>query len=349
MKKICFFIDNISHVGGTERVCLLIANAFGKNSDYQIFIMNKSKPKEIFYSISKQIQVRYLEEIHHNRYFSMIWKLRQFLKKEKIDVIIDVDTSFAPITEVSRFLLPTKHIAWEHFNATLGKCSLKQKIGRKIALHFADHFILLTESDRKNYPKQKKNVQVIPNPLPFFPKEQAILENPQFVSIGRLTEQKGFDQLIEAFALLSPRYPEWTLKIAGDGELREQLQKQIEQKKLEQKIKLIGVQQDILPLLLESSIFVVSSRYEGFPMVILEAMSCGLPVVSFDCPYGPGNMISNSCGILVKPGQVKQLATGMEHLAAEKKLRKKMGQKAREEVKQYRIEIIIEKWLALLK
>lgn len=348
MKNICFFIDNISHVGGTERVCLLIANELVKLG-YKIFILNKSKPDKIFYSVSEYISVNYLEKINSGNYLKQILKLRSFLKKNQIDTIIDVDTSFAPITEISRFMLKIRHIAWEHFNAKFGKCSFRQKIGRKVALYFADKLILLTEDDRDNYPRNKKNVCVIPNPLSFFPNEKAILKNKQVISIGRLTEQKGFNYLIDAFAIFSKKFPEWKLKIVGEGELYNDLMFHISNNKLNDKIELIGIQKNISHLLLESSIFVVSSRYEGFSMVLLEAMSCGLPVISFDCPYGPKSLISSEdCGILVELENTQKLAEEMIKIASDERKRLVYGANARKEAEKYKIENIISKWVKVL-
>lgn len=347
MKKICFFIDNISHIGGTERVCLLIANELVKQG-YNIFILNKSKPNKIFYSVSDAISIDYLEENNSGNYLKQILKLRKFLKKNQIDTIIDVDTSFAPITEIARFMLKVKHIAWEHFNASFGKCSLRQRIGRKTALYFADKLVLLTQSDRENYPKKKKNVCVISNPLSFVPDKTATLENKQIISIGRLSSQKGFDYLIDAFAIFSKNFPDWKLKIAGDGELREELTTQISNHGLNDKIELLGVRQDIVAILQESSIYVMSSRYEGFPMVLLEAMSCGVPAVSFDCPCGPRNIIKENCGFLVEPGNIQALADNIAILATDREKRIIFGNNSREEVKQYKIENIINKWLEII-
>ena len=347
MKKICFFIDNISHVGGTERVCLLIANELVR-CGYEIFILNKVRPDKIFYSISKEISVDYLEENYSGNYLKQILKLRKYLKKNQIDTIIDVDTSFAPITEIARFLLPIKHIAWEHFNAKLGKCSLRQKIGRKTALYFADKLVLLTEADRENYPKNKKNVCVISNPLSFFPDKKAPLKNKQIISIGRFTAQKGFDYLIDAFAKFSNNFPDWKLKIVSDGELRDELTEQINSNNLNNKVELVGFLQDVTSVLQEASIFVMSSRYEGMPMVLLEAMSCGVPVVSFDCPYGPKSIIKENCGILVEPANVSELAAKIGVLASDEQKRIFMGDNARKEVEKYKIENIINKWISII-
>ena len=245
-------------------------------------------------------------------------------------------------------MLKVKHIAWEHFNASFGKCSLRQRIGRKTALYFADKLVLLTQSDRENYPKKKKNVCVISNPLSFVPDKTATLENKQIISIGRLSSQKGFDYLIDAFAIFSKNFPDWKLKIAGDGELREELTTQISNHGLNDKIELLGVRQDIVAILQESSIYVMSSRYEGFPMVLLEAMSCGVPPVSFDCPCGPRNIIKENCGFLVEPGNIQALADNIAILATDREKRIIFGNNSREEVKQYKIENIINKWLEII-
>lgn len=344
MKNIAFFIDNIGHIGGTERVCLLIANELIKYGN-KIFIINKSMPDKIFYEISEKISISCIGK----NYFAQILKLRSFLKRNAIDTIIDVDTSFAPITTLACFMLKVKHISWEHFNAKLGKCSLRQKIGREFALYFADKLVLLTKSDRENYP-QKKNICVINNPLSFFPDKKAALENKQIISIGRLTKQKGFDYLIEAFSIFSKKNSNWTLKIVGDGELRDELNTLISHNDLVGKVELVGSVGggDIMSLLFESSMFVMSSRYEGLPMALLEAMICGVPPISFDCPYGPKDIIKKDCGILVENGNASALADCMTELAINKEKRIMYGENARKEAARYDIKNIIGQWIEII-
>lgn len=345
MKNICFFIDNIGQMGGTERVCLLIANELVKHG-YKIFIINKSMPNKIFYEISNKISISCIGK----NYFAQILKLHSFLKRNAIDTIIDVDTSFAPITTLACFMIKVKHISWEHFNAKLGKCSLRQKIGRKFALYFADKLVLLTQSDRENYSQRRKNICVINNPLSFFPDKKANLENKQIISIGRLTKQKGFDYLIEAFSIFSKKNPDWTLKIVGDGELRDELNILISRNNLINKVELVGSVKgkDIMPLLFESSMFVMSSRYEGLPMVLLEAMICGVPPISFDCPYGPKDIIKKDCGILVENGNISALADCITELAVNKGKRILYGKNARKEAARYDIKNIIGQWIGII-
>ena len=165
------------------------------------------------------------------------------------------------------------------------------------------------------------------------------------VAAGRLTPQKGFDMLLRAFAELAPRHPGWQLRIYGRGPLKAKLEDRIAELGLTGRARLMGFSSSIHRAFARSSIYVMSSKFEGFPMVLLEAMGCGLPPVSFDCPTGPGDIITHGRdGLLVPPKDVGQLATAMERLMLDPALRRSMGAAARLTVHQYSADAIGHRW-----
>ncbi|MEM6752564.1 MAG: glycosyltransferase family 4 protein [Cyanobacteria bacterium P01_C01_bin.38] len=169
------------------------------------------------------------------------------------------------------------------------------------------------------------------------------------VAMGRLTHQKGFDILLSAFHKISDKYQQWQLVILGEGELRSALEKQIEELGLTNRVMLPGVIKNPFPLLKQSEIFVLSSRYEGFGNVIIEAMACGLPVISTDCPSGPREIINHQVdGILVPTEDVWALASSIERLILDPQEAAKLAETARKTVERFKLQKIVENWEDLI-
>lgn len=170
------------------------------------------------------------------------------------------------------------------------------------------------------------------------------------MAAGRIERIKGFDLLVEAWKEVVTRYPDWTLRIAGGGNPYE-LTQIIKEQKLEESVKLTGPVKEMSAEYLNSSIFVLSSRSEPFGLVLIEAMSFGVPVVSFDCPNGPREIINDGVdGKLVENGNIKALATAITEMIADKGARKKMGKAAIQKYNdKYTIDKIILMWLSVLR
>ena len=207
-----------------------------------------------------------------------------------------------------------------------------------------DALVLLTPNDAEDW-KSVVKTYVIPNPISFFPKESAELVNKQVIMVGRYNDAKGYDYLIPAWEIVCQRHPDWTLNVYGSGELRGQVIEWIREKHLESSIMMNDPVDNIMEKYLESSICVLSSRYEGFSLVILEAMSCGVPVVSFDCPYGPRNIIKNGeDGLLIDYLNYQVLAEGICKLIENDDLRMLLGANARKNVLRFSQDSIMEQW-----
>jgi GalNAc-alpha-(1->4)-GalNAc-alpha-(1->3)-diNAcBac-PP-undecaprenol alpha-1,4-N-acetyl-D-galactosaminyltransferase len=165
------------------------------------------------------------------------------------------------------------------------------------------------------------------------------------VGMGRLVEQKGFDLLVEAFSRVAARHSNWSLKILGDGPLRDQLEAQVQRLDLTGRVGFTGALADPFIVLRAADLFVFSSRYEGFGNALCEAMACGLPAISFDCPSGPSEIIRSGVdGVLVPSEDVTELAAAMNHLMADSQERLRLAARAPEVVTRFGIDRILGLW-----
>lgn len=178
--------------------------------------------------------------------------------------------------------------------------------------------------------------ELLPNMLPTAGAARAPLENRVVIAAGRLTRQKGFDLLIDAYASVARKHPDWELRIYGSGILRNDLAKQIADKNLTEHVKLMGQTKKLHKAMADASIYVLSSRFEGFPMVLLEAMTHGLPVVAYDCHTGPADILTDGHdGVLVKPRDRRALARALSDLMADQDRMRTLGANALETVAEY--------------
>ncbi len=372
--KLLYCIRGLYNSGGMERILTDKLNYLSQNYNYEIYVITTDqKEKNIFFPLNKEIKhidlgINYLDDINKN-FFKRILvyiqkqkehekKLKNIINEIKPEILIslgDEDRNFIYKFKNKNIKIVREH----HFN----KKHLLQNEARNFIyklkayyMHFKDiylvdkydEFIVLTEEDKENW--HNKKIKSIPNFINFIPEKSSNCENKKIISVGRLEYQKGYDILINVWNIISKKYPNWILEIYGEGIERESLQNKINKLGLEKSFILKGAVKNIQDKYLESSIYVMSSRYEGMPMVLLEAMSYGLPVVSFDCSCGPKDIIKdNEDGFLVEFGNIEQMAEKIEKLISDEEKRKLFGKNARKNVERFSADIIMKEWKELFE
>ncbi|MGN9791278.1 glycosyltransferase family 4 protein [Streptomyces sp. OZ13] len=209
-----------------------------------------------------------------------------------------------------------------------------------------DRMLTLTREDADLWIRQQfDNIGSMPNPLPFFPEVPSDRSAKTVVSIGRLHEEKGVDLLLDAWAEVAPLHPDWTLRIYGSGEEEAALKKQSAQLGLSTSVEWMGRTSDVPGALRESSLFALSSRGEGFPLALMEAMATAVPCVAFDVAPGVREIISDGeDGFLAPPGNTAEFARRLDMLITDKELRDRMGERARREIQRYSTTEIVSRW-----
>ena len=362
-KKICFIVSNYNDGGGTERVLSQIANGLAYRG-YNISIVSLGRGTKPHYFTHSEISLYELNAISIMKKSKIKYLINKFLlarkKSNKVynvlldikpDIVVAVGIGFYRYIEKARKKLGIKTIAWEHF--CLSAYNLPQiNKSRKLAIKNANKVVVLSEGDlsayQKKYPRAT-NLKRIYNPIAFDIKTSIDINSRVVVAAGRCVYEKGFDMLIEAWAKIADKISDWELRIFGDGIEREKLQRQIKDLKLDN-VKLLGYAEKLEEEYKKASIFCLSSRYEGWGLVLVEAQAKGLPCISFDCKNGPREIIEDGVnGFLVKANDINQFAEKLLCLIQDKELRKSFSCNSQNQLHKFNTENILDEWVALIE
>ena len=356
MKKIYFVVADITFKGGIERVTVNLANELIKENNITIVSYFKTNEK-INYEFDEKVEIKYLSAEKYDgepgslkrlfKFLKLQYSITKYFRSNNCDYII---AQGMPVALMLFFLnfMNKKIIVCEHVHCFYyGKFI---RFIRNILYKFYFKVIVLTEKDKKYFQKNLKNVDCIPNFIPNISDKTSELNNKILISVGRLEKQKGYDTLIGICSKFLSKYPEWKLKIFGEGNLKKELQVQIEKFKLENQILLMGTTDKIEEEYLKSDVYIMSSRFEGFPMVLLEAASYNLPIISFDCPSGPSDIIENGVnGFLIKNFNEEEMQRKIEILMKDESLRKEMSKNGKEKIEEFSKDKVLKKWKTVFK
>ena len=356
-KKICFLIGNLNLTGGTERVTTLIANALAENSEYDISILSLADGTTPFFELHPSVETfsLYSHSVSMKKnFFGAVWKIRQFIIDQQVDTLIVVDSISCLFTIPALWGLKVKHICWEHFNFKNNNGTKLRDLARIWAVRYCDNVVTLTKRDKKFWDQGLKKIKAkivsIPNPTSY----KNVEHHPQlafkvFLAVGRLVNVKGFDMLIDAWARVCHDTHGWKLRIVGSGEEERNLKQQVEYLGITEYVEFISATKNIEKYYRTASFFCLSSRFEGFPMVLLEAQTFGLPIVSYDCDTGPSELVNTNTGILVESNNVSEFANAMANMVVcEEDKYKDLVQNSFILSSQFSIECIKKLWVKIL-
>ncbi|MGN0414031.1 MAG: glycosyltransferase family 4 protein [Agathobacter sp.] len=348
-KKIGIVIGEIDKSAGTQRAVVNLSNILAKRG-YIVTIISvyTSENRKSYYHIDENVSIINLGDNPQQGirrllfHFKLIKLLSDIVEEQGIEYLLGTMHAFNCLLLFVH--ANVKKIACEHIN--YGSCPPISRIIRRLIYPKLDKVVLLTEMDKKKYSFVDQNkLAVIPNSLSFKCVNVSNVQEKKIIAVGRLTKQKGYDLLIEAAKKIFSELPDWKLTIFGEGEDEEMLQHKINEYKLSENVLIHKPVKSILEEMEKSSIFVSSARWEGFPLVLMEAIECGLPVVSYDCPEGPSEIVQDGeNGYLVKLGDIDAFAEKVVELGKNYELRVEFGKYAHESAKRYSDEIIFEKW-----
>lgn len=349
MKKVGIVISDISRDAGTERAVANLCNILVKNSDYEVYIFSvyTLQGDVCYYQLPDSVKIIHLEMRYCvnfrkiKNYINLIVILKKEVKKYGVDYLLGTTHAY---NSLLLFQSKCKRIACEHMN--YDACPGISKFIRRIIYPKLDAIVLLTKADCKKYTFIDETKKfVIPNSLSFTSESPAIVKKKRMIAVGRLTNQKGYDLLIDMAIRLKEKLPEWHIDIFGEGEDREKLENLITKNKVNDFIKINNPVHNIKKELLDSSIYLLPSRYEGMGLVLLEAQTCGLPIVAFNCPEGPAEVIVNdSNGYLIPIFDTDEFVEKTVKLANDERLRCKFGKEAFADSRRFSETVIYKKW-----
>ena len=374
--KITYLYTELTISGGADRVLTDKANYLAEHG-YDVTIITESqmgrpvvfplypKVKLVDMGIDFNKQYEHIFLLRSIIYLKCIQqykvRLKKLLKELKPDIVITLmGRSLDFITSINdgSIKIGEAHTTKAHLRSyhlleerggiykILAKRLRKKQITNASKL---SALVLLTPQDAKDWEGVTKTY-VIANAIHKMPTESGTLTNKQAIMVGRYNDAKGYDYLTEAWTIVHQRHPDWILNIYGSGELHDQVENRIKDKHLENSMIMHEPTNQIIEKYLESSICVLSSIYEGFSLVIMEAMSCGIPCVSFDSPFGPRNIIKDGeDGILVEYLNSQALAENICKVIEDKQLRKRLGDKAKQNIQRFSQDAIMKQWTDLFE
>ncbi len=351
--------------GGAERVMVLLAKGLSQRG-HTVTLVSLSSHSSDFYSlpptiqrIGLNVQQKALTPLHG------LWNtirrlllLRRVILSTHPQVVISFMDEMNILTTLALWQTKCPVIATEHCNPKIFPCRQPWETLRRVVYPHIQKLVSVSQDvDREFAWIQNNNRTVIPNPFLLIPESLSQLRYPDgvnpdkkwIITMGRLIPEKGFDLLLTAFQKIAPYYVDWQLLILGEGQLKDELETLVVQLGLSNQVVLTGAIRDPFPLLKCAEFFVMSSRSEGFPMALGEALACGLPAIAMDCSSGVREILRDGIdGILVPNQDVTALSAAMTHLMSDEVVRNNLASRAPEVIERFSLDQIMKQWETLM-
>jgi len=377
--RIVYIINSLSYKGGAERIISEKMNYMATHWGYDVSIITcyqfpetmpnsyylSDKVRQINLCINSHIQYKYgyPKRLWYKRYYSHLlrFKLEEAVNSVNPDILIGLGYTTADVVcqlkckaakiiesheariYTKRFYLYEKNSIFQKFYYKLSRRKYLNTIDKK-----ADVVVTLTKGDALNW-KKAKRVETIPNFSTMPISKLSDCESKRVIAVGRLEWQKGYDRLIDIWTIVTKKHPDWQLDIFGEGDLELELKKDIKEAKLSN-ISIHPYTNNISKEYATSSICVLTSRYEGFSLVLLEALRHGVPCVTFDCPYGPKDLVDHEkCGYVIDNGNIGLFAERLCYLINNHEIRKKFSEAAVNKAYSYQVDTIMNQWKLLFE
>lgn len=372
--KIVYCTPALYSAGGIERVVSVKASYFAEHFGYDVTVITtEDHGRHPFFPVSPKVRLIDLnlnfEELWHASFLQKVWlylrkqrRYRQLLTNQLLrlrpDITVSVlrrEINFLNNIHDGSLKVGELHVNRANYRSfsTRGHMPLMQLFSRlwmsSLLSHLRqlDRFVVLTDQARADWP-ELTNVSVIPDPLSISFAVPASLTAKRLVTIGRYDYDKGFDLLLRVWKQLEHRFPDWQLDVYGMGDRSAYVSLRTELNLDPQRCQLHGPVNEVAPVLQQSSVFVLPSRFEGFGLVIIEAMAFGLPVVSFDCDNGPRAILADGDdGYLVPPFDVSVMADRLTTLMSSIEVRRQMGTRAHSHAQRYALNTVAQQWKQL--
>lgn len=372
-------------MGGIERTTTAKVNWLVQNGHEVFLFLQEQYERDIYYNIDPRVKIYQAKStplnsskntirklLEKQRHYRLLYKeLSHIIQVERPDIGICTDAEKYPILPI--IMGKGRTIVEFHTSREAADCGtpFKEKLmgynratrfiahklrlargWNRIAWHYYGRLIVLSQRD-KIYWQEKlkvKNIAVIPNPSPFTNGTPSRCNNRTVLSLGRLSPEKNFSELLDIWASVVKRNPSWNLHIVGSGDSQSSLLVRINKLGLENNVYLTGATPEVIPFYHKASIYVMTSKFEGFPMTLLEAQATGLPIVSYDCPCGPSEIIEDGVtGYVIEPSNKDAFADKLLRLMENDELRIAMGREAYKASSRYQIDTIMQTWISLFE
>lgn len=348
--KVCIFNGDMSRGGGTERITQILANSLVEKQGFEVFVLNCNNNKGIsYYPLSEKVKMHTLVS---GGVIKKILNLRKFLKQNKIDVIINVDIMLGIFSLPATIFTKTKVIAWEMFNIRNDIGSKNTKKIRKLSLKRCAYYVNQTQGDMQafqNEMKVKCPITYIYNPCENNDYVGYDTESKTIITAGHFFHSKGYDLAVEVAKFVFKKHPDWTWRFIGDGSHLESIKEKVKSYGLSDNVILAGRSNNISEEYKKASIYVMTSRTEGFGLVLTEAKSYNLPTIAFDVDFGPREIIDEKSGYLVTPFETEIMAEKICYLIENQEKRLEFSKFAKANLTKFSKENFVEKWIEVLK